>query len=232
MAAREPRTPANITVSWLAVTIVVGVWRIVTAARGADDDLPTLVAAFVFALTGLAFLQWRYRARRGLDRLGATGLTWRPGWAIGGWFIPIANLVIPLLVVNEIDRAGPRRPGRWVFAAWAVVTGTGRRWSSLSSRRAVADRRYDRTSRRTQSLSTRFSSAGPRPADDNASQAARPGQPAREVGQFPSPPARRGYTPAEVSRQPGAAACPVTVAFGLGLRRSRSASHLGSDAAR
>lgn len=114
-------TPATITVSLLAATIVAGIWRIVAAAQGADDSAPTLVAAFVFVLTGLAFIQWLYRARLDLERRGAAGLTWRPGWAIGGWFIPIANLVIPLLVVNEIDQAGPRRPGHWIFVSWATV---------------------------------------------------------------------------------------------------------------
>jgi Domain of unknown function (DUF4328) len=121
-AAQAVRTPANITISLLVVTMVVDAWRIATAAQGADDDASTLVAALVFVLTGLAFIQWLYRARRNLDELGATGLRWRPSWAIGGWFIPVANLVIPLLVVREIDRADPQpRPGRWIFAAWATT---------------------------------------------------------------------------------------------------------------
>jgi hypothetical protein len=121
-AAQAVRTPANITISFLTATMVVDAWRIATAARGADDDASTLVAALVFVLTGLAFIQWLYRARRNLDGLGATGLKWRPSWAIGGWFIPVANLVIPPLVVHEVDRAGSRQqPGRWVFAAWATT---------------------------------------------------------------------------------------------------------------
>ncbi len=33
-----------------------------------------------------------------------TLIAWSSGWAIGGWFIPFANLVIPKLVINEIDR--------------------------------------------------------------------------------------------------------------------------------
>jgi hypothetical protein len=37
-------------------------------------------------------------SRGGIDR------KWSSGWAVGAWFIPFANLVIPKLVINEIDR--------------------------------------------------------------------------------------------------------------------------------
>ncbi|MEZ6196299.1 MAG: DUF4328 domain-containing protein [Planctomycetota bacterium] len=54
---------------------------------------------------------------------------WSPGWAAGGWFIPIANLVIPFLVLREMwdhlvsggfgrSRA-PRTLMIW-FVAWVI----------------------------------------------------------------------------------------------------------------
>ncbi|MEV6597269.1 DUF4328 domain-containing protein [Actinoplanes sp. NPDC051346] len=91
------------------------------------------VTLIALLFTGIAFICWLHRARKNLDEFGGSlPLKWSPGWAIGGWFVPVANLVIPLLVVNEVDRVtesrlmdakgwpsgGPRR-GR--FAAWATL---------------------------------------------------------------------------------------------------------------
>ena len=33
---------------------------------------------------------------------------WTEGWAIGGWFIPIANLVLPFLVIKETWNLSPK----------------------------------------------------------------------------------------------------------------------------
>jgi hypothetical protein len=34
----------------------------------------------------------------------APGRTWSKGWAIGAWFIPIANFVVPYLVLGEASK--------------------------------------------------------------------------------------------------------------------------------
>ncbi|OJF15913.1 DUF4328 domain-containing protein [Couchioplanes caeruleus] len=88
------------------------------------------VCSMLFA--GIAFISWLHRARKNLDEFGVPTLRWAPGWSIGGWFVPLANLVIPLLVVNEIDRESERRlmegrgwpaggPRRTWFALWATL---------------------------------------------------------------------------------------------------------------
>lgn len=51
-----------------------------------------------------ATIVWWYRAYRAVVARGTEGLRWSPGWAVGGWFIPIGNVIIPKLVLNEIDR--------------------------------------------------------------------------------------------------------------------------------
>ena len=56
------------------------------------------IAAFVLSVI------WLYRAKVTTQRFGATRITWSPGWAIGGWFIPFANAVIPKLVLHEVER--------------------------------------------------------------------------------------------------------------------------------
>jgi hypothetical protein len=80
------------------------------------------VAGLVGAVVASAM--WMHRAFRNLPALGATNLRWSPAWAAGGWFIPVANLVIPYLVARELWRAtNPPEPrilleGWW--AAWVL----------------------------------------------------------------------------------------------------------------
>lgn len=74
------------------------------------------IAFWVGAAAGLLTIMWWHRAHRAVRATGATGLRWSPGWAVGGWFIPVANTVIPKLVLNEIDRVSlwhGTRQGDW-----------------------------------------------------------------------------------------------------------------------
>lgn len=57
-----------------------------------------------YAITGVLFVIWFFKAYRAAASRGATRRTWASGWTIGGWFIPLANFVIPKLVMNEVDR--------------------------------------------------------------------------------------------------------------------------------
>jgi hypothetical protein len=63
---------------------------------------------------------WMHRAFRNLPALGEQGLRWSPAWAAGGWFIPLANFVIPYRVMRELWSScgdGQPLPQRW-WAAW------------------------------------------------------------------------------------------------------------------
>lgn len=57
-----------------------------------------------YVVTGILMIIWFNQAYKAAESRGATGNRWSSGWAVGGWFIPFANLVIPKLVVNEVDR--------------------------------------------------------------------------------------------------------------------------------
>jgi uncharacterized protein DUF4328 len=81
---------------------------------------------------GISFIVWLHRARTNLDGWDVRGLTWARAWAIGGWFLPFANLVIPLVVVGETGRASENlaasvenrqvsRVSRTIFVLWAVL---------------------------------------------------------------------------------------------------------------
>jgi len=62
------------------------------------------LAFWIGAATGGVTIVWWYRSYQAIQRAEPVGLSWSPRWAVGGWFIPLANAVIPKLVLNEIDR--------------------------------------------------------------------------------------------------------------------------------
>ena len=56
-------------------------------------------------LTAALFITWHYRLLRRLERSLSQPLPHSPGWAIGGWFVPLLNLVRPKQMVNDTWRA-------------------------------------------------------------------------------------------------------------------------------
>ncbi|MFJ3980085.1 DUF4328 domain-containing protein [Streptomyces sp. NPDC090021] len=75
-----------------ALTILAGLLQLLTL-------LPTVVV----------FIVWFHRVRTngGIFRPGA--FTLGPGWAIGAWFIPVANLFLPYRIARETWRASTQR---------------------------------------------------------------------------------------------------------------------------
>src|SRR5262245_12865276 len=67
--------------------------------------------AAVLSLVGVAvgaacFIPWFHRAHKNVTSWHKT--RWSSGWAIGGWFVPFANLVVPYMVAKEITSySGP-----------------------------------------------------------------------------------------------------------------------------
>jgi hypothetical protein len=47
---------------------------------------------------------WSNQAYKAAISHNLGGMRWSSGWAVGAWFIPAANLIIPKLVLNEIER--------------------------------------------------------------------------------------------------------------------------------
>ena len=77
-----------------------------------------------------------------ITRLGASGLKYSPGWAVGWWFIPFAWWVMPFRTVRELwlasgpdagaadwkaQRLTPIIPVWWAFwiARWVLATVSG-----------------------------------------------------------------------------------------------------------
>jgi len=86
--------------------------------------LSGLVALAIFVLLVI----WLYRAAKNNEALGRMNPRLGPGWAIGGWLIPIANLVIPFIIMDDVwrgaDPSVPRGDPSWrrsstLAAIWA-----------------------------------------------------------------------------------------------------------------
>jgi hypothetical protein len=62
-----------------------------------------LLAGYIVAAA--TFITWFRRAYGNVARLGFRKLRYGPGWAIGGWFVPILNIWRPKQIANDIYRA-------------------------------------------------------------------------------------------------------------------------------
>lgn len=75
------------------------------AEAAANDGRMSLISTanlVVYAGCVLTFLVWFRRAYANLLGLGAEKLEHSPGWAIGFFFVPLANLVYPYRIAKEI----------------------------------------------------------------------------------------------------------------------------------
>lgn len=100
----------------------------------AVNDANAFPAAMIIlsGIVGLAIfvllIIWLYRAAKNNEALGRQNPRLGPGWAIGGWFIPVANFVIPFIVLDDVwrgsDPSVPRGDPNWrrsstLGAIWA-----------------------------------------------------------------------------------------------------------------
>ena len=80
------------------------------------------LAQFVlFVASAVVFLMWVYRAHKNLPSLGATGLRFTPGWAVGWFFIPIMCLFRPYQAVAEISKASDPKVDATDSTSWKSV---------------------------------------------------------------------------------------------------------------
>ena len=131
-AASEPtegfRDPTRLT-SWtrgfLYLSIAaapLGMWSTTRDLPGgggeAELDIGLRAIFWVFTglpiplLTAILVLTWIHRANHNARQLGATGMQFTPGWAVGWYFVPIAWFWKPYQAMTEIWRAS-RNPADW-----------------------------------------------------------------------------------------------------------------------
>jgi hypothetical protein len=57
----------------------------------------------LFVPTAVVFIVWMVRGYRRLPSLGVRPAL-EAGWAVGGWFLPVANLFVPVVVMAQLNR--------------------------------------------------------------------------------------------------------------------------------
>jgi hypothetical protein len=93
------------------------------------EDLGAMLLGLLYGLSALGFLglhiagvilfsTWIYRANVNTEALVSSGLEFTPGWAVGWFFVPLANLYKPYQVVTELYRASDPEadPDYWSIA--------------------------------------------------------------------------------------------------------------------
>ncbi len=79
----------------------------------------------IFLVTAVTFLTWIYRANANARALGARWMQYTPGWSVGWFFIPIANLWKPYQAMAETWQASheglPAEPGKGFVGLWWML---------------------------------------------------------------------------------------------------------------
>ena len=115
----------NLWSSWMQLDLLSGPF---TEAEGSANDMRE---ASVAGLTGLLVLatlivfgRWIVLAHRNLPALGAQYLEYRPGWAVGWFFIPILNLWKPFQAMRSLWQYSHSvhkpdlQDSTWVLGVW------------------------------------------------------------------------------------------------------------------
>ena len=80
------------------------------------------IGSLVFIATVVLWCIWQHRAQQNAIVLAGGGLRFTPGWAVGWWFIPFANLVKPFQTVRELWKASQgarwREIPTWPLLGW------------------------------------------------------------------------------------------------------------------
>ena len=108
--------------------------EMMSAAEGSDlrHGLIGLAVVLINISTIVLFAIWIYRVNSNLHALGTPGLRFTPGWAVGWYFVPFANLWKPYQAMKEIWRAS-KNPSAWESETTSPVLGWWLFWWIVSS---------------------------------------------------------------------------------------------------
>ena len=100
-----------------------------------SDTVACIVGLVQFILaivTGITFLRWIYRSTKNLRVLSGETMMFTPGWSVGWYFVPFANLYKPYQVMKEIWKVSHKSEAAdyalvgWWWALWIISNVLGR----------------------------------------------------------------------------------------------------------
>ena len=86
------------------------------AANDAREQIVAILYLLLYIFTAVIFGRWIYRANKNVRALGALGLRYTPGWAVGFFFVPIVGFWYPYQAMKDLWRASRDAP------AWESIT--------------------------------------------------------------------------------------------------------------
>ncbi|WP_030269809.1 DUF4328 domain-containing protein [Streptomyces sp. NRRL B-24484] len=118
-AVRDPRRPAAVAQAaiWAELLALAAVMAV---GGKAGEDLPAAVPIMTLlgAVALVAVICWLRRCRHNAEAFAPGTHRYSPGFAIGGWFVPVAMLWIPRRVTLDVRRAGGPVGRAWLVEAW------------------------------------------------------------------------------------------------------------------
>ncbi len=92
-------------------------------ATRSDDRVGAVAIAqvVVILVTGIVWLVWQHRAQSNLHAARLRELDYTPGWVVGWWLIPFANLVKPFQTVRELWKASSGDDSWWLNTTWSLI---------------------------------------------------------------------------------------------------------------
>ena len=100
------------------------------------DDLArsaSILLLVVGLAAGIVWIVWQWRVAKNVELFSDVSTRFSPSWSIWGWIIPLASLVIPVLVMQDLwrasvpggSRSGNRRGSVLIGVWWAAfIIGT------------------------------------------------------------------------------------------------------------
>lgn len=147
--ARLTRAAKILTWAWLASDVVLTASSLFTinVLGGMGGDIATIDALekadhfsmitaslymIAFIAAGMAILRWLYVTNKNAQQISDAPFAMTPGWSIGFFFIPIANLFKPFVAIRESWQAtvDPQAPDtvivppllRWWWGLWIATS--------------------------------------------------------------------------------------------------------------
>ena len=89
-------------------------------ANDSREQMIGFIQVGLYLLTAIFFGCWIVRANKNVRALGADGLRITPGWAVGYFFIPMANLWRPYQAMKDLWLAS-HNPSSWSTALIGII---------------------------------------------------------------------------------------------------------------
>jgi hypothetical protein len=92
-------------------------------ANRSDDRVAGVAIAslVVLLITGIFWLVWQHRSQANLHAMRLRELEYTPGWSVGWWLIPFANLAKPFQTVRELWKASSGNESWWQTKTWSLI---------------------------------------------------------------------------------------------------------------